>query len=159
MDIVYALIYILAVSVAVFLAGRLFPRKLICAEKIPFRSFKFEKSGSIYNKLHIRKWKTRLPDASVILHRFFPWLMPKKRIERKDKISILIKETCIAEATHILAAVLGFGAIRICKNIKGWVIALSYLAFNIPFVLIQRFNRPRLIQAHSTLLCKSPIPA
>ena len=159
MDVICALIYILVVSIGVFFAGRIFPRKFIFENKFPFRSFKFEKNGTLYNKLNIRKWKTKLPDASVILHKICPWLIPKKRIEHKEKISLLIKETCIAEATHILAAALGFGAIRICKNIKGWIIALSYLAFNIPFVLIQRFNRPRLVKAHATILCKTSAPA
>lgn len=159
MDFIYALIYILWVSIGVFLMGRIFPRKLIFPDKFPFKSFKFEENGNIYNKLQIRKWKTKLPDASVILHKICPWLIPKKRIESKQKISVLIKETCIAEVTHILAAVLGFGTLRICKNIKGWIVATAYLIFNVPFVLIQRFNRPRLIKANNSLLCKTSSPA
>ena len=158
MDVICALIYILVVSIGVFFAGRIFPRKFIFENKFPFRSFKFEKNGTLYNKLNIRRWKTKLPDASVILHKICPWLIPKKRIEHKEKISLLIKETCIAEATHILAAILGFGCLRICKNIKGFIISVTYLVFHIPFILIQRFNRPRLIASQNALITKSVQP-
>lgn len=139
--------YILYTSIILFLLGRLFPRKWIFENKFPFKSFKFERNGRIYNKIHIMKWKTKLPDASLIITKLLPKFMPKKRLDAESKFSILIKETCIAEATHVLAAILGFGCVFIWEGVGGWIMSLLFLLFNLPFVIIQRFNRPRLIAA------------
>ena len=140
--------YILCVSIAVFILGRVFPRKWIFEDRFPFKSFGFEKGGRIYNKIGIMKWKTKLPDASVTITKILPKFMPRKRIDQGDQIPILIKETCIAEATHVLVAILGFGCVFIWNGIGGWIVSIVFLLFNIPFIIIQRFNRPRLIRAN-----------
>lgn len=137
--------YILCVSIAVFILGRVFPRKWIFEDRFPFKSFEFEKGGRIYNKIGIMKWKTKLPDASVIITKIIPKFMPRKRIDQDDQIPILIKETCVAEATHVLVSFLGFGCVFIWDGIGGWAVSVAFLLFNIPFIIIQRFNRPRLI--------------
>ncbi len=141
----YAILYILCVIVIVFLLGRIYPRKWIYEKRFPFKSFSFEKEGAIYNKIKIMKWKTKLPDASLIITKILPRFMPKKRLDNEQKISVLIKETCIAEMTHVIVSILGFGCVFIWKGIGGWVLSILFLLFNIPFVIIQRFNRPRLI--------------
>ena len=140
--------YILCTSIVVFILGRVFPRKLIFEDRFPFKSFGFEKGGRIYNKIGIMKWKTQLPDASVTITKILPKFMPRKRIDQGDQIPILIKETCIAEATHVLVAILGFGCVFIWNGIGGWIVSIVFLLFNIPFIIIQRFNRPRLIRAN-----------
>ena len=140
--------YILCTSIVVFILGRVFPRKWIFEDRFPFKSFGFEKGGRIYNKIGIMKWKTKLPDASVTITKILPKFMPRKRIDQGDQIPILIKETCIAEATHVLVAILGFGCVFIWNGIGGWIVSIVFLLFNIPFIIIQRFNRPRLIRAN-----------
>ena len=140
--------YILCTSIVVFILGRVFPRKWIFEDRFPFKSFDFEKGGRIYNKIGIMKWKTKLPDASVTITKILPKFMPRKRIDQGDQIPILIKETCIAEATHVLVAILGFGCVFIWNGIGGWIVSIVFLLFNIPFIIIQRFNRPRLIRAN-----------
>ncbi len=140
--------YILCTSIVVFILGRVFPRKWIFEDRFPFKSFGFEKGGRIYNKIGIMKWKTKLPDASVTITKILPKFMPRKRIDQGDQIPILIKETCIAEATHVLVAILGFGCVFIWNGIGGWIVSIAFLLFNIPFIIIQRFNRPRLIRAN-----------
>ncbi len=140
--------YILCVSIAVFILGRVFPRKWIFEDRFPFKSFEFEKGGRIYNKIGIMKWKTKLPDASVIITKIIPKFMPRKRIDQDDQIPILIKETCVAEATHVLVSLLGFGCVFIWEGIGGWAVSVTFLLLNIPFIIIQRFNRPRLIRAN-----------
>ena len=50
--------YLLIVGIAIFLIGRLFPRRWISADRFIFRSFAFEKEGKIYDKIKISKWKT-----------------------------------------------------------------------------------------------------
>lgn len=140
--------YILCTSVVVFILGRVYPRKWIFENRFPFKSFRFEKDGRIYNKINIMKWKTKLPDASVIITKIIPCFMPRKRLDQNNQIPILIKETCIAEITHVLAAILGFGCVFIWEGVGGWIVSIAFLLFNIPFIIIQRFNRPRLITAN-----------
>ena len=86
----------------------------------------------------------------MILGKLFPWLMPTKRMEGNSakKAAVLYKETCVAEATHFFAALTGFLCIRIWKK-SGLGIAVSVVnaLLHIPFVLIQRYNRPRLARA------------
>lgn len=140
--------YILCTSILVFILGRIYPRKWIFEDRFPFKSFEFEKRGRIYNKIHIMKWKTKLPDASVIITKILPKFMPRKRLEQDNQIPVLIKETCIAEATHVLVAILGFGCVFIWEGIGGWIVSIVFLLLNFPFIIIQRFNRPRLIAAN-----------
>lgn len=142
------ILYLFIVSIIVFLIGRFFPRNLIKHNKFPFKSFKWEKEGQIYNYLKIKKWKTKLPDASILLNRIIPKIYPKKRMKNKevDKAIILLKESCIAEGTHKLVSILGFGCILIWKSIGGVTISIVFYLFNVPFVIIQRYNRPRFLK-------------
>lgn len=148
MDFLFCILYLVVMSVVVFLVGRFFPRKWIKEEKFPFKSFKFEKQGKIYEKLKIKKWKTRLPDASLILNKIFRKRMPVKRIRdlKKSSANVLVKETCVAEATHFWAGILGFLCVKIWKSAGGYIISAAYFLLNVPFILIQRYNRPRLLK-------------
>ena len=157
MSFLFSLAYILSMSILVFLLGRVFPRKWLCPNSFPFKSYAFEKEGKIYGKLKIMSWKTKLPDASVLIGKIFPRFMPTKRLESEIKIPTLIEETCIAEAAHKLAAILGFGCVAIWEGIGGWVMSLLFLLINVPFVIMQRFNRPRLIKANMMLKRRSVI--
>ena len=43
--------FLLVLGIAVFLAGRFFPRRWIFEDSFPFNSFAFEKEGNIYNRI------------------------------------------------------------------------------------------------------------
>ena len=144
MCLLYCIIYLATISVVIYVVGRIYPRKLIFENAFPFKSFSFEKNGLIYEKIKIKKWKTKLPDASLFFNKLFPRYVMKKRIKKRSSIPALIKETCIAESTHLIACILGFGCVKIWKKRGGFIISLLYCVFNIPFILIQRYNRPRL---------------
>lgn len=146
MEFVYCLVFLIIVSIVVFLIGRIFPRKWIKENKFPFKIFKWEKSGLIYEKLKIKKWKTKLPDASLLLSKIIPSLYPTKRMKttEREKANILVKESCIAEGTHKVVSILGIFCIYIWKSFGGVTIAIVFYLCNVPFVLIQRYNRPRL---------------
>lgn len=149
MGFLYCIIYLAVMGLTVFIIGRIFPRKWIKENAFPFRSFSFEKNGKIYEKTGIRKWKPYWPDASVLLHRFFPKRYPKKRLDEADadKIPVLIKESCVAESTHVICGLLGFFCIRIWKRTGGVVVSVVWFMINIPPIIIQRYTRPRLIRA------------
>ena len=76
------ILYLLVICIMVFFIGRLFPRRWINENKFPFKSYHWEKNGKIYDKLAIKKWKTKLPDASIVLHRIIPKLYPKKIVDK-----------------------------------------------------------------------------
>lgn len=147
------ILYLLVICIMVFFIGRLFPRRWINENKFPFKSYHWEKNGKIYDKLAIKKWKTKLPDASIVLNRIIPKLYPKKRMKNKeiDKVQVLLKESCVAEGTHKVVSILGFGCILIWKSFGGVTISIIFYLFNIPFVLIQRYNRPRLLKVSKKL--------
>ena len=141
--------YLSCSGLLVFLCGRFYPRKWIFENNFPFNSFFFEKEGEIYNRIKIKAWKNRWPDASKIFHKIFGRFYPKKQIERANvnKIPVLIKESCIAEATHFFAIILGLLGANILKGIGVYAIWILWTIWNIPPILIQRYNRPRLKRA------------
>lgn len=145
--------YLLIVGIAIFLIGRLFPRRWISADRFIFRSFAFEKEGKIYDKIKISKWKTKLPDMSVLITKIIPRFMKKKRVETGniEELKILLKETCKAETTHIIAAFLGIPCLFIWKWLGGTLVFLCWLICNLAFILIQRYNRPRIKKMISML--------
>lgn len=144
---IYWLAYMLAITVGIYVIGRIFPRKWIKEDKFPFRSFAFEKNGKIYDKIKIKKWKTKWPDASMVIHKIIPQI-PVKRFDDKspEKVKTLIKESCVAETTHIVAFVLSFFALFFWFSIVSIILTVMYALVNIPPILIQRYNRPRLVR-------------
>ncbi len=151
MEFLYSMLYLLVISLACFFAGRLYPKRWVFENKFPFRSFKLENDGAIYNKIGIAGWKTKLPDMSMLLGSVFPRFIPKKRVESSEKVPVLIKETCIAEATHFIAGVLGFGCVFIWRGLGGKILSFLYFIGNLPFIIIQRYNRPRLKKTYEML--------
>lgn len=150
MGFVNCIVYLVCSGVVIFFIGRIYPRKWILPDRFPFKSYAFEKNGRLYEKLNIKRWKTKLPDASMILGKLFPWLMPTKRMEGNSakKAAVLYKETCVAEMTHFFSALTGFLCVRIWKKSGlGIVVSILNALWHIPFILIQRYNRPRFRRA------------
>lgn len=149
MQLLRCVLYLLMITIVIFLIGRIYPRKWIKEKAFPFEAYKWEHNTKIYQKLKVKKWKTIYPDFSSIITKVFPNFMPKKRIDNNDKnkIPILIKETCVAEATHIVAIIMGFRCVKICESMAllGWILTILFTLVNIPPILIQRYNRPRLM--------------
>lgn len=120
-------------------------------EKRPFRSRKWEQNGRVYTKLAIDKWKKLVPDMSRILPD-----MVKKQVTptavTAAQAAVLVQETCVAEAVHTASSLLGL----VCLGLwPGWGGVLVWLVWfllgNLPFILIQRYNRPRLIRLRALL--------
>ncbi|MBE6933518.1 MAG: glycosyl-4,4'-diaponeurosporenoate acyltransferase [Ruminococcaceae bacterium] len=136
-------IYLAVIGTLSFYLGRIVPKKWFHSNSFLFRCRKWEKNGQWYLRLHIRKWHRCLPDMSKIFSR----LMPAKAIDQsvdEKKLQLMIQETCVAEATHAALMVAGCACLVIWPGIGGFVITLINAIGNLPFVLIQRFNRPRL---------------
>lgn len=147
------LVYLAVVSVALFLLGRVLPKSWFHGEGFPFRPFRFEKEGRVYHTLGIRKWKEGFPDMSVIL----PFLMPSKKLPKNltaAHVELMIQETCVAEWAHGLLCLLGFGCVFLWNTAGGWLFAALYALGNIPYIIIQRYNRPKLMRLLRRLVAK-----
>lgn len=144
MGFLHCVIYLAAVGILLFFVGRLLPKQWFHEKSWPYRSFAFEQNGEIYQKLKIKKWQNRIPDMSKIL----PMVMPAKsfQVGEEERLPRMIQETCVAEFIHIVLQVLGLGCIRIWQGAGGIVVSVLYWIGNIPFILVQRYNRPRLIR-------------
>lgn len=137
------LIYLVVMGILSFAAGRLLPKKWFDPQVFPYRAFPIEKDGALYRKLRIQKWQNRIPDMSRIL----PDLMPRKAIVGKPtgaQLDVMLRETCVAECIHVLLCFGGLFCMRLWRGIGGVVVAVLYFLGNIPFILVQRYNRPRL---------------
>lgn len=132
--------YLAGVGTLSFFIGRILPGKWFRSEAFPYRCYEWEKK--FYQCLRIRKWHNKLPDMS----RLFPRLMPEKRLREDypEKLPVLIRETCIAELIHVLLCIAGFVCVRIWKGKGGWIMSILFCLGNLPFIMIQRYNRPRL---------------
>lgn len=139
------MIYIALIGIVGFLLGRLFPRGWFRYDQPPFRPFHFEKNGEIYAAWGIRRWKDRFPDMSEIL----PNLMPSKKLPRRasgEQLALMVQETCIAEAIHVLLCIAGLHCMQLWPGIGGLAVAGLNMLGNLPYIVIQRFNRPRLVR-------------
>lgn len=144
------LIYLALIGVIFFIVGRALPKEKFSFERFPFCSLPIEHGGKIYHRIGVHKWKDRFPDMS----RIFPFLMPSKQLPRAvtaEQIELMIQETCIAEWIHGLLGILGFGCVWIWKSMGGWIISVLYLFGNLPYMIIQRYNRPKFVSLLRTM--------
>ena len=133
-----------------FFVGRLIPKEWIKPETGWVRSFSFENNGAVYEKLGIRKWHKKVPDMSRIL----PALMPAKNLsgDYGERLPVMIQETCVAEIVHITVSIAGLRCLWMWPGVGGvTVTAIHIILLNLPFILIQRYNRPRLIRLQKKL--------
>jgi len=146
------LLYLVAIGAGLFLAGRLLPKRFPYL-RFPYMPFAFEKNGEFYNRIRIRKWQNKLPDMS----RLCPDLMPAKKLPKRlnsANIELMLQETCMAELTHFILCFLGLGCTFLWKGFGGKLLTALYFLGNLPFILIQRYNRPRLVRLLERQLLK-----
>lgn len=124
-------------------------RSKIDESKRPFKLYKWERGGKIYDKIAIRKWKNKVPDAS----RLFKFILPKKVASgtTSEDLRTLIKETCVAEIVHTGLIILSLAVLIIVPGREGVLLYVLCLIGNLPFIFIQRYNRPQYITAQKRL--------
>ncbi len=137
--------YLSVVSLSAFFVGRCLPKGWFKADRFPYRCFPFEENGRLYDRLHIRKWQNKLPDMSKIL----PKWIPAKNLkgDYMDRLPTMVRETCVAEFIHLLLCILSLHCLCLYPGVGGIVITGIYtVVLNVPYILIQRYNRPKLIR-------------
>lgn len=131
-------------SLAVLIIGLFLPRRWFNPQSVLFREREWERGGRFYNKLYVGKWKSKLPDMSKHIKRLIA-----KRLtgsENAEDVRNLVAETCVAEAAHLALCVLSLGMVFIEKSVYGVMCAVIYSVGNVPYIIIQRYNRPRLMK-------------
>ncbi|SFC15749.1 glycosyl-4,4'-diaponeurosporenoate acyltransferase [Alkalibacterium subtropicum] len=108
-----------------------------------FKERSFEKNGKFWkDKVKVHKWKDKLPDGASLFHAGYK----KKELQNNDiyTIRVFIKETKRAELTHWLLIVPAPFFFLWNPVWAGWVMIVYALLVNVPFIMIQRYNRIRL---------------
>ena len=108
-----------------------------------FRTGAWEREGMIYATLFgIRRWKNRMPEAGAMFRGGFS----KARISvlSRDGLERFVAETRRAELTHWLPFLLSFSFFAWNPiHVAIWMPLVGLLG-NAPFIMIQRYLRPRL---------------
>ena len=152
MELFQSIVYLLLIGVASHFIGQALPRHWFDPGSKSFRMHPWEESGNFYRKIHIRKWKDKLPDASKVMPDMY-----RKEISgppSEENLQCLIAESCVAEFIHKLLILLSLGVVKIWSGKNGWFFWFLCALGNLPFILIQRFNRPRLQAALSRMQAK-----
>lgn len=138
--------FVAIVGILAHILGIVFPKDCLCHESFPFKAFSWEKNGTFYNRFHISKWMSKLPDMSRIV----PYMFRKKLDGdmTAEHIMQYIKETCLAELVHFLLILSSPILALIVGGRRGVIFMLIYSFCNIPFIMIQRYNRPKLVRLY-----------
>lgn len=143
--------YLALIGILAHFFGLVLSHRHYRTDRLPWRSLPFEQNGRFWDRtLKVRRWMNRVPDMS----RLMPDMVPKRIASgaRAADVERLIRETCVAELTHDLLSIAGFGCVLIWDGMGGWILSLMFCVGNIPFAIIQRYNRPRLCRLHKWLL-------
>lgn len=114
---------------------------------------KWEKYGNFYSKyFFVKKWKHIIPSAGRI---FGGFSMRHLSNINQNYINLWVKETCRSELCHwtaILPSIFFFLWNPIYLSI---IMVLYALLFNMPLIILQRYNRPRFINLKQQILSRS----
>lgn len=151
MKILITIIYIIVIGQVGFFFGLSLPRDCFDETRFPYNSFEWENNKSgFYGFLKVKRWKSRVPDMSDITKR----IMPKKIKENitSEYMDKLVKESCVAEMIHYVLCIFAIGIYNIWKGSLGILFAILYIVLgNIPYIIIQRYNRPNYIALRDRL--------
>lgn len=137
----YCVIYIAVLGILSFIIGRLLPKGWFHADRFPYKNAAGEQK--IYQALRVKSWQSKVPDMSRLFHHIMP--AKKMTAETVADIPRMLEETCVAELTHTLLSILGLAMLRLWPGWGGIIVTIIYILLgNVPFIIIQRYNRPRL---------------
>lgn len=149
MRFVWCAITLMLVGIFANPLGNALPRRWFHADRFPYKCYAWEREGKVYQKIAIHKWKDVVPDMS----RVNPRMVSKRlgSLPTSAQVERLVQETCVAECTHWVLILLSPLILLVDRPWGVWMMLVSMLVFNLPFVLIQRYNRPQLVKLASRL--------
>lgn len=129
-------------QVAAAWVSRLLPAPYFQSTVGFYSSHRWESGGSFYQRVfRIRKWKHLLPDGGAMVGGY-----AKKHLTdySRQNLETFIEESCRAEFSHWLA-MLPFWVFGFFAEFTIIYLMLAYaVVINLPCILAQRFNRPRI---------------
>ena len=139
----FALWFVLQ-SAPAFFCFRL-PVRAFDPARFPYRMFSWEKDGTAYDRLvRVSVWKRFLPDGAAVAKGGY-----RKKSMRdfsRENLERFVAESCRAELTHWLA-ILPFWVFGLFAPPVVLPIMFVYaLAVNLPCIIAQRYNRPRVVR-------------
>lgn len=157
MKLVYSAVYVAVCGFVAYLIGEAMPRKWFNERKFPYSEFEWEKNSEIYKTLKVKKWKNKMIDMSKI----FTGMIPKaiKLGANSRDLRVLIKETCVAEFVHWVLCIISGGVYWIWESSAGVVVWFLCIVGNLPFIIIQRYNRPHLMSLMKRMEKKEALSA
>lgn len=128
-------------GIPAFFLGEKLPRSIFNPDKFPFKSYKWEKEGKVYEKIGIQWWKNRTPDMSKYIQRTFS--KQGNLLRDPEHMKRLVQETCSAEFVHGVLIVFS-PVFPILMEDLGFLSMILYITGNMVSLIIQRYNRPRI---------------
>lgn len=145
--------YFATVGILSHFVGESLPRSRFHYDSWPYKCFSWEQDGNFYNNvLNIRKWRKYLPDKSKYLKSMY-----KKSLGVNfDELHLkrLIQETCVSEFIHTLLIFSSPLVFAYMDGKSALFCAFGFAFCNIPFIFIQRYNRPKLVKLYHNVLEK-----
>ena len=142
MKLIFSIFYIAALGILSHCIGKALPRRWFDPDRGIYAPRKWEEGGRIYRKLKVQRWKDFMPDMSKIMPD-----MVRKGVSLTDgsaAVARVATETCVAEAVHWVLLLLSGGIYLIYPTGLGMAITIIYALSHLPFIIIQRYNRPTL---------------
>lgn len=117
------------------------PQQWFDPNKPYYHSWSWEQNGAFYQRhFHIRTWKDKLPSVNSLDH------FSKKNLGQlsPNYLRQFIFQTCRGESHHVRSILTT--AVFLMWNPTGLFLLIFLLSTlgNLPFIFIQRYNRPRL---------------
>ncbi len=140
-------ILIFGLDAAVAAAIHALPAKWFDPYEKRYQPLKIE--NSIYRRIRINAWKDYVPDTGKLTTG-----LSKSEITGTDTdyLHLFLVETCYAETIHVWMALTGLIPVLFITHSLLWSMliphALINFFLNIPPILIQRNNRPKLIRLY-----------
>lgn len=135
---------VVGIGLLAHFVGEALPRRWFHYDHRPYLPWKWEKQGRFYDrKLHISKWKDLTLDKSQAVKSSVTKSIGTDRTAAH--LESLLAETCVAEAVHwalLIISPVMFLTMNLPLSIPGFAI---YAVSNLISLMIQRYNRPRLV--------------
>jgi len=109
-----------------------------------FRAHSWEREGRVYERFGIKRWKKYLPDGAAAFKNGYR----KKHLTdfSPSGLETFLAESCRAELSHWLAILPFFVFGFFCPPIVIPLMFLYAVMVNLPCILAQRYNRPRILK-------------
>ena len=144
MEMLWSFFFAIFIGIISHFYGQSLPRKWFHADKFPYKSFRWEQEGRIYRHIGVHKWQDKLPDLSRVAHNMVPKRM-KDGMTVED-VRTLIAEECVAEHVHTVLCIVFLYVAKFWESGTWFFLWCIYTVGNLPFIIIQRYNRPKLVR-------------